>query len=85
MYRILFTKQARKALLKMPVDVAHSVREKLAAIAQDPFSNRSDVSPLKGRPGHRLRIGKWRVIYRVERDALEILVIKIASRGDVYK
>jgi mRNA interferase RelE/StbE len=41
-----------------------------------------DVRPLVGRSGFRLRVGDWRAIYRVEGDAIEVVVI--APRGDVY-
>lgn len=35
--------------------------------------------------GYRLRVGDWRVIYHIDDKVLKILVIKIASRGGVYK
>jgi len=38
-----------------------------------------------GRDGYRLRIGRWRALYRVENDRLVILILHIGSRGDVYK
>ena len=85
MYSIHFNRQSRKILFKIPAGIANSIREKLDEIALDPFEKRNDVRPLKGRPGYRLKSGAWRVIYKVESDRLEILVIKIASRGDVYK
>jgi len=69
----------------MPTGIAESIRKKLDEIAVDPFKQRNDVRPLKGRPGYRLKSGVWRVIYKVESNRLEILVIKIAYRGDVYK
>jgi len=33
----------------------------------------------------RIRVGDWRVIYRVRDDELLILVIKIGHRSDVYR
>lgn len=85
MYKIYFNKQSRKALLKAPQDVSEAMRKKLNEIALDSFKQRSDVEPLKGRPGYRLKLGKWRAIYKIEKAELKILVIKIATRGDVYK
>jgi mRNA interferase RelE/StbE len=85
MYRILFNKQSRKALLKMPREISSSIRKKLDEIAINPFESRTDVMPLKGRPAYRLRVGRWRVIYKAQKETLEIVVIKVASRGDVYK
>ncbi len=33
----------------------------------------------------RIRVGDWRIIYRVEDVQLLVLVIKMASRGGVYR
>jgi mRNA interferase RelE/StbE len=85
MYRILFTKQADKALRKMPRNTAQLIREKLDKLAQDPFVRNPNVMRLQGRPGHRLRVGDWRVIYEVEDDRLIIFVLRIAPRGGVYR
>ena len=34
---------------------------------------------------YRLRVGDWRVIYEIENDGLIILVLRVASRGEVYR
>lgn len=85
MYRIVFSKQARKALQRMPAALAEKITRKLDEIAKNPVAVRSDVSPLRGRPGFRLRVGGYRVVFLVEDEVLQILVIKIGPRGDVYK
>lgn len=33
----------------------------------------------------RIRVGDYRVIYRIENDALVVLVVKIGHRKDVYR
>ena len=33
----------------------------------------------------RVRIGDYRVIYEINDDELDLIVIKIGARGDVYK
>ena len=85
MYRILFTKQADKMLRKMPRNTAQLIRERLAQLADGPHARNPNVTRLQGRPGYRLRVGDWRVIYDVEDDRLIILVLKIATRGGVYR
>ena len=69
----------------MPRNLAMSVREKLDQIAQDPYAQHPNVVKLQNRPGFRLRVGDWRVIYEIENDRLVILVLKIAPRGEVYR
>ena len=47
---------------------------------------RGDIKKLQGEkfpPLFRLRIGKYRVIYHFEGE--ELLIVKIDTRGDVYK
>ena len=85
MYEILFTKQADRALRKMPPATARLIREKLDQLAQDPYARNPNLTKLQGRPGYRLRVGDWRVIYELEEDRLVILVLKVASRGGVYR
>ena len=85
MYEILFTKQADRALRKMSRNTARLIREKLGQVAQDPYARNPNVTKLQGRPGYRLRVGDWRVIYELEDDRLVILVLKIAPRGGVYR
>jgi mRNA interferase RelE/StbE len=85
MYEILFTKQADRALRKMSRKTARLIREKLDQLAQDPYARNPNVTKLQGRPGYRLRVGDWRVIYELEDDRLVILVLKVAPRGGVYR
>jgi mRNA interferase RelE/StbE len=85
MYRILFTKSADKALRKMPRDIARRICERLDHIAEDPYAQDPNVTRLQNRPGYRLRVGDWRVIYEVEREELVILVLRIGTRGEVYR
>ena len=85
MYRTLFASGADKALRKMPRDVAQRIRERLADIAADPYAQHPNVTKLQNRPGYRLRVGNWRVIYEIRDDELIILVLTVGSRGEVYR
>ena len=85
MYRILFTKSADKALRGIPREIASRIREQLDLIAQDPYAQHNNVTKLQNRPGYRLRVGDWRVIYELVDDKLIILVLKVGSRGEVYR
>ncbi len=84
-HKTTFTTQAYKALLKMPRNTAQLIREKLDELASDPFGSIPNAKKLQGRPGYRLRIGDWRVIYETDKEEITILVLKIAPRGEVYK
>lgn len=85
MYSIVFTRRASKALQKTPKNTADLIRDRLARIAADPYAQYTNVTRLQNRPGYRLRVGDWRVIYEVEDDKLVILVLKVGSRGEIYR
>jgi mRNA interferase RelE/StbE len=85
MYSVIFAKSAIKSLRKMPRNLAELLRAKLEMIAMDPYASHTNVTKLQNRPGYRLRVGDWRVIYEIQDDELIILVIKVGPRGDIYR
>ncbi|HIP73092.1 MAG TPA: hypothetical protein EYH05_17065, partial [Anaerolineae bacterium] len=52
---------------------------------RNPYARHNNVTSLQGSPYYRLRMGDWRVVYEIQDEKLIILVIKVASRGKVYK
>lgn len=85
MYQVVFTREASKAFRKLPRPIAWQVRDKLTQVAADPYASHPFVTKLQNRPGFRLRVGDWRVIYDLQKDKLIVLVLKIAPRGEVYR
>ena len=85
MYDIRYSKEATKSLLRMPRNTAKLIREKVEMIAADPYADHPNAKQLQGRDGYRLRVGDWRVIYKIQSEELMIMVLKVASRGEVYK
>ncbi len=82
MKSIVFSKQARKALMRMPSNEARSIIGKIEQYAEDPASLSANVKRLSHAGGAlRLRVGDWRVIML---DGVVIDVLKIAPRGGAY-
>ncbi len=84
-YIVEFTRQAARALTKLPLPIVRAIHEKLEQIAEDPFAYHPNVTKLQNREGYRLRVNDWRVIYIVQKDRIVILVLKIGLRGEVYR
>ena len=84
MWKLEFSHDAVKALLRMSRDEARRVRGKLDRLARDPYAM-PGVKQLTGHPGFRLRIGDWRVLYLLHDERIVIHVIRIARRGDAYR
>ena len=61
------------------------IRSKIDLLAQDPYAANNNVKKLVGRPGYRLRVDDWRVIYDLD-DGLRVLAVeRIAPRGGAYE
>lgn len=69
----------------MPKDVVSRIRDRLDQISEDPYVQIPNVTKLQNRIGYRLRVGNWRVIYDVQEGEIIVLVLKIGSRGDIYR
>lgn len=85
MYVVSYTRQAVRQLRRMPQRMSDRIRRKVMQIAQDPYARHNNVRPLVGRPGFRLRVGDWRVLYAIENDELRILVLDVARQDEVYR
>lgn len=84
-YRIEYSRDAARTLGRMPRNTAETVRSKVRALAADPLAPNNNVKKLVGRPGYRLRVGDWRVIYELQDTVRIIDVIQIAPRGGAYR
>ena len=85
-YKVELTSPAQNYLSRLDRPTKERIVRVLWQLAENPDSNLVDIKPLPGRSGQlRLRIGDYRIIYRIEKDVLIIYVIAIGSRGDVYK
>jgi mRNA-degrading endonuclease RelE of RelBE toxin-antitoxin system len=44
-----------------------------------------DVIKLRGRDDHRLRVGDWRIILRLDEQARIVRVLRVLPRGRAYE
>ena len=82
MKQVIFHVPALRTLARMPRNEADRVRRKIYQYAAEPEALKMNVKKLQGRPGLRLRVGNWRVIFDVNGDVL--VVLEIGSRGSIY-
>ena len=85
MQDIILKKPLGKVWVKCLVATRTRMLDALTRIAQRPEWLGLDVTRLAGRPGYRLRIGKYRAVFERNDAAFIILVINIDSRGEIYK
>ncbi|AXG79746.1 type II toxin-antitoxin system RelE family toxin [Streptomyces paludis] len=85
-YAFRFTAAAQRQLRAIDRPAAMRVLAALTALGDDPYREDADVKKLAGPSGlYRLRVGNYRVAYRVEDDALIVLVVKVGDRRDVHR
>ncbi|MDQ2845173.1 MAG: type II toxin-antitoxin system RelE/ParE family toxin [Actinomycetota bacterium] len=82
-YRIELRPAAVRALRKLDPQVRRRVQGAIAVLAQDPRA--PGARALQGRPGLRVRVGGYRIIYMVEDDVLLVVVVRVGQRRDVYE
>ena len=82
---MIYKKAAIKVMKKMPVGIRRRLERELQAVANDPENYQGDWKRLQGSPYWRVRVGGYRAICAVDSGELVILVLKVGTRGDVYK
>lgn len=85
--KIVYSKDSLKFLAKMEKSTVDSIKAAIQGLTSEPA--KGDIKPMQGyKDGRmRLRVGKYRIIYRCENDGtMKILyIIDIGPRGDIYK
>ncbi|NMO97719.1 type II toxin-antitoxin system RelE family toxin [Paenibacillus lemnae] len=85
-YEIKFHKDALKNIQKLDKPTRNRILDHIHILADDPKHPELDIKKMQGVNNQfRLRIGSYRVIYSLFNDILVIVIIKVGSRGDVYK
>jgi mRNA interferase RelE/StbE len=82
-YRVGLPKTVRKSLDRLPDAVAGRILTRLAELETNPRP--ADVKKLNGRDAWRIRVGDYRVIYEIHDRVLQVLVITVGHRRDVYR
>ncbi|MGH8859730.1 MAG: type II toxin-antitoxin system RelE family toxin [Jatrophihabitantaceae bacterium] len=81
-YRIELRPAAVRALRKLEPQGRRRIQGAIALLAQDPRP--PGARALQGRPGLRVRVGDYRIIYTVEDDVLLVVVVRLGHRRDIY-
>ena len=82
-YRVELRPAAIRALRKVDPEHRGGIQGAIALLAQDPRP--PGARALQGRPGLRVRVGDYRIIYTVEDDVLLIVVVTVGHRREVYR
>lgn len=82
-YRVTISSAARRAIRLLDRPIQLRIVRAAEALGLEPRP--SGCRKLEGADLWRVRVGDWRIVYRIEDDRLLVLVIRVGHRGDVYR
>ena len=83
-YRIELTPQAAKQLASLERQTLKRIAARIDALAEDPRP--ASARKLSAKEGlYRIRVGDYRVIYRIVDRIVLVTIIRIGHRRDVYR
>ncbi len=87
MYQLRFLGRAVDDLARIDRPHQRIIKEKLLILAENPEALKANIKRLKGdiEGLYRLRVGRYRVIFKKDKNELLILVVRIGHRKDVYQ
>lgn len=83
-YKITFARSARKELQALPIDVGERVLVKVESLAEN--ARPAGCKKLSGGMNlWRLRVGQYRIIYKIDDNSRLVDVVVVRHRRDVYR
>ncbi len=82
-YRIELRPAAVRALKHIDHKDRDRIRGAIALLGEDPRP--PGAQALQGRPGLRVRVGNYRIIYTIQDEVLLVVVVTLGHRSDVYE
>jgi len=82
-YSVLLSRSARKQLERFSGETERRILAKLAELESNPRP--SGCKKLKNRDAWRVRIGNYRVIYEIHDKILQVIVVAVGHRREVYQ
>jgi len=84
-FRVNIAHEAEKILDRLDRPAEERLRARFVQLAVDPFDPRLSA-PLAVRPGIRKsRVGGWRILFTVDREAQAVNILAVDTRGQVYR
>lgn len=83
MYKLRIEKAVVKALEKINEPYYSKIKTAILNLAKNPRP--AGYKKLKGRDGFRIRVANYRIIYDIFDDILQVDVIDMGHRKDVYE
>jgi len=81
-YEVLASRAAARDIKRLPPETKPRIRVAISALGEDP---RGRAEKLAAEDAYRVRVGDYRIVFRVDDSAREVLVARVKHRRDVYR
>jgi len=83
-YTIEYTTSALRELRSLDRQVQQRISERIENLSENPLP--LGVKKFQGEANHwRIRVGDYRVIYRIDRQRIVVTIVRVAHRREVYR
>lgn len=82
-YRLQIKQSAAKELEAVPLKDRRRIVRRIEALAKDPRP--PGCEKLSGQEKYRVRQGDYRILFAVDDEELNVVVVKIGHRRDIYR
>jgi mRNA interferase RelE/StbE len=82
-YRVILSRSARKQLERLSGETETRILARLAELESNPRP--SGCKKLTHRDAWRIRVGDYRVIYEIHYKVLQVIVVTVGHRREVYR
>jgi mRNA interferase RelE/StbE len=83
-FRVVWATSAARAFRKLSEDTRRRIAPRIDALAQDPTPSDAKHMHGIGPDLWRIRVGDYRVVYRIRRAEVLVVVLTVGHRSDVY-
>lgn len=86
MHEVILTEEAQRTYHEADIPLVRKLNRCFENVSRDPFSH-PNIKRLTGklRGLFRYRIGDWRVVYRIDEESKQVVVLVIVHRSGAYK
>jgi len=81
MYEIIFSDKAKKQFKKLDITIQERIVKALERIKIRPEAY---ITKLVGDIGYKFRVGDYRIILDINKGLLQVLIIKVGHRKNIY-
>lgn len=84
-YRVILLPEARQGFDALPEDIQRQIRAIIDDLEEDPLPLDAKAMWGKAHGHYRIRLGDYRIVYRIVDNRLIVLVIRLGPRDTVYE